>query len=83
MANTSGTTSTTTPSATGTVIQLHTIDDLRKQEPVSIGEIASVLEYSRGSRMGGGVFVYDATDNSTPDDGGLNFVTSGKSAGKE
>ncbi|MBK4783036.1 MAG: hypothetical protein FT714_00065 [Pantoea sp. Pent] len=78
MANTSGTISTTTPSATGTVIQLHTIDDLRKQEPVSIGEIASVLEYSRGSRMGGGVFVYDATDSSTPDDCGLNFVTSGK-----
>lgn len=59
------------------VIQLATVDELRQQEPTSVGEITTVLEYSKGSRMGGGLFVYDVTDTMTPDDGGLNFVTPG------
>lgn len=59
------------------VIQLREIAELRLTEPTTAGEVASVLEYSRGSKMGGGIFVYDATDTTTEDDGGLNFVTAG------
>ncbi len=67
-----------TPTENSVVIQLRTIDDLRKHEPTSIGELATVLEYSKNTRMGGGVFVYDGTDTTTPEDGGLTFVTPGK-----
>ncbi|SNY64584.1 hypothetical protein [Pantoea sp. GL120224-02] len=63
--------------ATGTVVQLKTIDELRATEPTSAGEIASVLEYTKGSKMGGGVFVYDATDTTSPDDGGIVFIAAG------
>ena len=64
--------------ATGAVVQLKTIDELRATEPTSGGEIASVLEYTKGSKMGGGVFVHDATDTTSPDDGGIVFLTAGK-----
>ncbi|MCA1177944.1 MULTISPECIES: hypothetical protein [unclassified Pantoea] len=75
--------SNTTPqnavnAATGTVVQLKTIDELRATEPTSAGEIASVLEYTKGSKMGGGVFVHDATDTTSEDDGGIVFITAGK-----
>ncbi len=62
---------------TGAVVQLKTIDELRATVPTSGGEIASVLEYTRGSKMGGGVFVYDATDTTSPDDGGIVFIAAG------
>ena len=62
---------------TGAVVQLKTIDELRTTVPTSGGEIASVLEYTKGSKMGGGVFVYDATDTTSPDDGGIVFIAAG------
>ncbi|MBK0096086.1 hypothetical protein IBT49_08855 [Erwinia sp. S63] len=62
---------------TGAVVQLKTIDELRATVPTSGGEIASVLEYTKGSKMGGGVFVYDATDTTSPDDGGIVFIAAG------
>ncbi|WAH61619.1 hypothetical protein LZ023_38465 (plasmid) [Pseudomonas silvicola] len=40
--------------ATGTVVQLKTIDELRATEPTSAGEIASVLEYTKGSKWAEG-----------------------------
>lgn len=73
-----GTTPQNAVNAAASVIQLKDIAELRATEPASPGEFASVLEYTRGTRMGGGVFVYDATDKDTVDDGGLNFVTPGK-----
>ncbi|MFZ4215239.1 hypothetical protein ACOZB2_28085, partial [Pantoea endophytica] len=62
----------------GSVIQLKDIASLRATEPTAPGEIASVLEYTKGTKMGGGVFVYDATDTVSVDDGGIIFVTAGK-----
>lgn len=62
-------------SGQGNIAHLRNIDELRQYEPTSGGEFATVLEYSSGSKMGGGLFVYDALDKTTADDGGLNFKT--------
>ncbi|HBZ15493.1 MAG TPA: hypothetical protein DEO73_07010 [Pantoea sp.] len=80
MANTSSNTNITPQNAlTGaaSVIQLRDIAELKATEPSAPGEIASVLEYTRGTKNGGGVFIYDATDTKSIDDGGLIFVTPG------
>ncbi|WP_017345885.1 hypothetical protein [Pantoea sp. A4] len=60
---------------TATVVQVRTVADLRAHEPAAAGELATVLEYNPGSKMGGGVFVYDITDTKSPDDGGVTFVS--------
>ncbi|MEI2628545.1 hypothetical protein [Erwinia aphidicola] len=65
-------------SATGgnsAVTTCRTVADLRQTEPTAVGELAVVLEYSENHKMGGGVFVYDISDTTTPDDNGVNFVT--------
>lgn len=59
------------------VFQLRDISELKGTEPTTGGEIATVLEYIAGTKRGGGVFVYDATDTTSVDDGGLIFVTAG------
>ena len=81
MTNSSGNTNITpqnTVAAAASVIQLRDIAQLRATEPSTAGEVASVLEYTQGTKMGGGVFIYDASDTTTADDGGLNFVTAGR-----
>ncbi|MDI9222835.1 hypothetical protein QMZ30_18160 [Pantoea sp. EA-12] len=75
MASTSQNTITAT---TAPVIQISDIATLRATEPSTGGELATVLEYTKGTKMGGGVFVYDATDTTSVDDGGLVFVTPNK-----
>jgi amylovoran biosynthesis protein AmsF len=60
------------------VIQVRDIAELKATEPKSVGELATVLEYTHGTKAGGGVFVYDATDSTSVDDGGLIIVTAGK-----
>jgi amylovoran biosynthesis protein AmsF len=81
MANASGS-SNTAPvnavTAAAPVIQVSDIAQLKATEPTTGGELATVLEYTRGTKSGGGVFVYDATDSTTVDDGGLVIVTAGK-----
>ena len=57
------------------LIQLRDVASLRATEPKKVGELASVLEYTTGTAMGGGLFVYDITDKTTPEDYGLNIVT--------
>ncbi|WP_336778748.1 hypothetical protein [Pantoea sp. USHLN256] len=57
------------------LIQLRDVAALRATEPKKVGELASVLEYTTGTAMGGGLFVYDITDKTTPEDYGLNIVT--------
>lgn len=64
--------------AAAPVIQVSDVAQLKATEPTTGGELATVLEYKRGTKAGGGVFVYDATDTSSPDDGGLVIVTAGK-----
>ncbi|WP_217549273.1 hypothetical protein [Pantoea sp. GbtcB22] len=76
--NSSSTLQNSVVKTAASVIQLRDIAELRATEPTAAGEVASVLEYTRDTKMGGGVFVYDATDTTTEDDGGLNFVTPGK-----
>lgn len=49
---------------------------LRLTEPRTDGETVTVIEHTYGG-IGGGRFQYDASDNSTPDDNGVTFVTSG------
>ena len=81
MANASSNTNTTpqnTVTAAAPVIQVIDIEQLKATEPTTGGELATVLEYKRGTKAGGGVFVYDATDTTSPDDGGLVIVTAGK-----
>ena len=65
-------------SAAASVIQVRDIATLRATEPTTVGELATVLEYTAGTKMGGGVFVYDPTDTRSVDDGGLVFVTPNK-----
>ncbi|WP_223810684.1 hypothetical protein [Pantoea sp. M_9] len=62
-------------SSPGTIMQLPNIAALRQAEPPTPGAIASVLEYTANTRMGGGVFIYDPTDTRSVDDGGMTFVT--------
>ncbi|WP_343550364.1 hypothetical protein [Pantoea sp.] len=61
--------------ATAPVIQITDVATLKATEPSVGGELATVLEYTRGTKAGGGVFVHDATDTTSVDDGGLVFVT--------
>lgn len=53
-----------------------TIADLRNLEPDIPGQLAVVIEYNAGTKTGGGVFMYDSADKSTPDDFGVTIVTS-------
>ncbi|XXN66605.1 hypothetical protein ACRQ84_20755 (plasmid) [Enterobacter ludwigii] len=81
MANASGSSNTTSQNAVtaaAAVIQVHDVAELKATEPTAVGELATVLEYKRGTKSGGGVFVYDATDSTSVDDGGLIIVTAGK-----
>lgn len=64
--------------AAAPVIQVSDVAQLKATEPTTGGELATVLEYTRGTKAGGGVFLYDATDSTSPDDGGLVIVTAGK-----
>lgn len=64
--------------AAATVYQFRDVAELKATEPTVGGTIGTVLEYTRGTKSGGGVFVYDATDTTSVDDGGLVFVTAGK-----
>jgi len=64
-------------SSPGTIMQLPDIAALRQAEPTTPGAIASVLEYTANTQMGGGVFIYDPTDTRFVDDGGMTFVTQG------
>ncbi|MGK3126327.1 hypothetical protein ACCY16_19590 [Candidatus Pantoea formicae] len=57
------------------LIQVRDIAALRATEPTRAGELASVLEYTAGTAMGGGLFVYDKSDNTTKEDFGITFVT--------
>lgn len=60
------------------IINLKDIAELRATEPTHAGQFVVVYEYTRGTRMGGGIFVYDLADIGSPDDGGLVFVTPAK-----
>ncbi|SFK48685.1 amylovoran biosynthesis protein AmsF [Candidatus Pantoea symbiotica] len=75
--NSSNTTPQNAVAAAAPVIQISDVAQLKATEPTTGGELATVLEYKRGTKAGGGVFVYDATDTSSPDDGGLIIVTAG------
>ncbi len=57
------------------VTTLNVIADLRKFEPTSAAQIAVVMEYNAGTKTGGGIFVYDADDKTTPEDFGVTIVT--------
>lgn len=50
---------------------------LRLQEPETDLQKIDVIGYHTGSSVGGGEFVFDATDTITPDDGGMCIVTAG------
>lgn len=71
MASTSQNTIATT---TAPVIQVSDIATLKTTEPSTGGELATVLEYTKGTKMGGGVFVYDAKDTTSVDGGGLVII---------
>lgn len=60
------------------ILNLNDINELRASEPTLAGQFAIVYEYTKNTRMGGGLFVYDPADTTTIDDHGLNFVTAGK-----
>lgn len=51
------------------------IGALRASEPVFPGQRIDLKEYRQGSGFGGGFFIHDDTDTSTPDDGGYCVVT--------
>lgn len=57
--------------------QLMYVADLRSTEPTVNTAVVSVKQHSNGSRGGGGNFVADMSDNTTPDDGILYIRTSG------
>lgn len=57
------------------LIQLRDIAALRATEPTRAGELASVLEYTAGTAMGGGLFVYDKSDSKTKEDYGMTILT--------
>jgi amylovoran biosynthesis protein AmsF len=57
------------------VTTVGTIDALRALEPTTPGELAIVMEYTAGTKTGGGVFIYDKTDTRTAEDYGINIVT--------
>lgn len=64
----------TIAATTAPVIQVSDIATLKTTEPSTGGELATVLEYTKGTKMGGGVFVYDAKDTTSVDDGGLVII---------
>jgi len=51
------------------------IGALRASEPVFPGQRMDLKEYRQGSGFGGGFFIHDDTDTSSPDDGGYCVVT--------
>jgi len=57
------------------IITCKTMEDLRTTEPTDMGQMAMVLEYKQGYKMGGGLFVYDMVDTTTPHDHGVNIKT--------
>lgn len=57
------------------VTTVGTMDDLRSLEPTTAAQIAIVMEYSAGTKTGGGVFIYDIIDKTTPEDYGVTVVT--------
>lgn len=52
-----------------------TIGALRATEPVQPGQRIDLKEYSQGTGYGGGYFIHDENDKTTPDDGGYCVVT--------
>lgn len=60
------------------IFTLNTIRDLKAYEPTASGEVVLVREYNAGTGVGGGLFISDVTDSSTPDDKGINIHTTGK-----
>ncbi len=46
------------------VTTVGTIDALRALEPTTAGQIAVMMEYTAGTKTGGGVFIYDISDKS-------------------
>ncbi|NIE72351.1 hypothetical protein [Pantoea sp. Acro-807] len=60
------------------ILHLNDIAALRATEPLVAGQLAVVLEYTKDTRMGGGVFIHDPVDTASVDDGGIIFVTAGK-----
>lgn len=60
------------------VVAIRDIAALRAKEPIFNGQRQSVIGYYADTPLqGGGDFIYDATDTTTPDDGVLTFVTAG------
>jgi len=51
------------------------IGALRATEPAQPGQRIDLKEYSQGTGYGGGYFVHDENDKTTPDDGGYCVVT--------
>lgn len=66
-----------TSSIPTSVITCKTFEDLRLTEPETMGEIAMLLEFRKDYKMGGGMFIYDINDTTTPHDHGIVCVTPG------
>jgi len=64
-----------TEDALGMIGRCESIDNLRKIEPTRPGQRIDVKAYAAGTRYGGGYFVYDETDKSSPEDRGMVIVT--------
>jgi len=60
------------------VSQITDIETLRATEPVTPGDIAIVLEYNHGSRLGGGLFIYNPDEQGNDDHGLVIRTKSGK-----
>lgn len=58
-----------------TEIWTDSIETLRRMDPVVPGHTVDVAGYTYGAKYGGGKFVYDPNDTTTPDDGGYCIVT--------
>lgn len=65
-------------SGTLSVVAIRDIATLRATEPLFDGQRIPVIGYYDDTPLqGGGDFIYDSTDTTTPDDGVLTFVTAG------
>lgn len=53
------------------------VNFLASLEPENNGQLVIVKSYNYGGRTGGGTFIADMTDKTTPDNGGTVIVTSG------
>ncbi|MEI2263971.1 hypothetical protein [Erwinia sp. CGal63] len=54
---------------------VQSIEELRALEPGAHGEIVMVHSWAAGTGYGGGLFISDLNDKTTPEDQGLNIVT--------